>query len=120
MGVACVYGDISHVVTLGHAEIERAKIVLCTIPDHILKGTTNVKLLRLVKAVCPEAKVVLTSEGPDQAKALYEAGADYVIQPSALAGSAVVKMVEQALQGRLDELKKDAVNDLAERAEVLP
>jgi voltage-gated potassium channel Kch len=119
MGVACVYGDISHVVTLAHAEIAHAKVVLCTIPDYILKGTTNLKLFRLVKAVCPNAKVILTSEGPTQAKELFDAGADYVIQPSALAGSAVVGVIEQALEGRLDELKDAAVTDLTERSEVL-
>jgi hypothetical protein len=45
-GIACLYGDISHMETLHHADIHAAAIVISTIPDTMLKGTDNMRLLR--------------------------------------------------------------------------
>lgn len=120
MGVACVYGDVSHRDTLLHANLNGAKVVLCTIPDTILKGTSNRNLLSAVRALCPEAQIVLTADSPSAARSLYAAGADYVIQPSAVSGSSLIPVVEQALHQTLEALKDEATGELTERHEVLP
>ena len=45
-GIKCLYGDIAHMDTLHHAQIHGARIVACTISDAILRGTSNLRLLR--------------------------------------------------------------------------
>jgi voltage-gated potassium channel Kch len=119
MGVACVYGDIANMDTLHHADIHHAKIVLSTIPDYILRGTSNLKLLWAMQKLCPSAKVILTAEGPDQARQFYEAGAHYVVQPAALTGANLVKLIDEASGESLDVLREDAVKELQTRSEVL-
>jgi len=44
-GIPCVYADISHPDTLVHAGISHAKVVVCSIENFFLKGTTNLKLI---------------------------------------------------------------------------
>lgn len=119
MGVACIYGDISHLNTLHHAEIENAEIVLSTIPDPILKGTSNAKIISTIREHCPRAKIFLTAETPSHTLALYEAGADFVIQPSKCAGTSAYYAVETELRGGLEALKEQEVSRTAKRKEIL-
>lgn len=118
-GVTCIYGDISHLDTLHHAGIHDAEIVLSTIPDPMLKGTSNKRIIAGIRDICPRAKIFLTSEMPSQTLALYEAGADYVIQPSKCAGTAVYYAVEATLRGDLDALKDQEIAKVSKRGEVL-
>ena len=115
MGIDCVYGDISHPDTLHHAKVEEAQVLLSTVPDSALRGTSNEKLLKMLKALAPKAKVVVSAATPEQAVKLYALGADYVLQPSALAGSALVNAVEQALRGSFEGMRDEAEADLAVR-----
>ncbi|MDZ4164915.1 MAG: cation:proton antiporter [Smithellaceae bacterium] len=119
MGVACIYGDISHPETLHHAGIHQARILICTIPDHILKGATNQRLLNHLKNICPGAKIILTADGAQQARSLYQEGADYVLQPSHLAGDFLAGLIEKGLDEGLLPLRDQAIRELADRQEVL-
>jgi Kef-type K+ transport system membrane component KefB len=119
LGVACVYGDVSNADTLHHANIHEAQVVLCSIPDAFLKGTSNKKLIDLVHNLCPHAKVIVTAERTAHARELYEAGADFVLQPSILAGVTVAEAIAQGLSGGLDTLRDTAREELSKRAEVL-
>ncbi|MBF0603589.1 MAG: cation:proton antiporter [Nitrospirae bacterium] len=117
--IPCLYGDISHPDTLHHAEIEHAQVVLCTVPDSILKGISNLKLLRMLKTLCPHARLIMTAESPRQAVELYAAGADFVLMPALLAGNALVSVLEQAMHGMMDGMSAEQRNALAERSEIL-
>ncbi len=119
MGIKCVYGDIGNIDTLHHADIHDAKVVLCSVPDSILKGTSNKKLLTTVRSICHDAKVIVTAESQTQAKELYAAGADFVIQPFAITGADAVIAVEQALGGEIEGLREEAVFELEQRKEIL-
>jgi Trk K+ transport system NAD-binding subunit len=77
-GIAATYGDISHLDTLHHAGISKAKVVISSIPDSILVGTSNRKILQHLKHLCKDAQVVVHAENLDEAKKLYNEGADYV------------------------------------------
>ena len=120
MGVTCIYGDISHLDTLHHSEISQAEIVLSTIPDPILKGTSNRKIISIIRQHCPNAKIFLTAEMPSHTVELYEAGADFVIQPSKCAGTATYYAVDSALRGDLEALKEQEMSKASKRDEVLP
>ena len=120
MGVDCVYGDIGHIETLKHADLDEGKVFICTLADPILKGTTNLALLRSLRAQFPGRTVVLTAKSPAQAAELYAAGADYVIQPSELAGSEAANAVALALDGALASRREEALARLASREGILP
>jgi Trk K+ transport system NAD-binding subunit len=120
MGVDCLYGDVSHLDTLHHAQVHHAEIVLCTIPDAFLKGVTNEKLMRIVRGLAPGSSVVVTADSSTQARRLYACGADYVLQPSEAAAMSLAGVVEQTLKGELPAVKRVELERLeADGAEVL-
>jgi Kef-type K+ transport system membrane component KefB len=118
-GVDCTYGDIAHIDTLHHAGIESARLVVCSITDDILRGTTNLRLLRNVRRLCPEAKVVVTSEHIKQATELYEAGADFVYVPRLHSAAEIAKILREALDEGFPTTPSEAMHGLRERHEVL-
>ena len=61
-GSRSIYGDISHPETLLHAGVTSAQILICTVPDALLKGTTNAKLVRHLREINPEAKIIAVAD----------------------------------------------------------
>jgi Trk K+ transport system NAD-binding subunit len=84
-GVTCHYGDISNAETLRHAGIGRAAVVVSSISDWLLQGTSNLRLLHQARSLAPTARVIVTADTLPAAEQLYAAGADYVLIPSVLA-----------------------------------
>jgi Kef-type K+ transport system membrane component KefB len=97
LGVKVIYGDISHLSTLEHAGIGGAKVVVSTIPDAILKGTSNVRIIRTVKNAWPQAKVIATAESSRSATKMYSAGADYVLLPNILTAKRLITVMSRML-----------------------
>lgn len=104
MGIKVVYGDISHLDTLHHAGIHHAKIVISTIPDTILVGTDNLRLIKHVKSICPKAKIIVTAESVERALNMYAEGADYVIIPRILSAQKIMDILDLMLSERDNEL----------------
>src|SRR4029079_18345105 len=77
-GIKVYYNDISNSASLIHAGLADAEIVISSVPDSLLKGTTNEKLVRHVRMVNPTAKIIATAEELAETQILYAAGADYV------------------------------------------
>lgn len=119
MDVPVVYGDISHLDTLEHAGIEHASVVISTVSEDFLRGTDNVTLLRQVRRLNPHARVIVSAETLERAKAMYDAGADYVILPRAVTATAFLDVLDAISRGELDDLRENALGDLADRKEVL-
>ena len=115
-GVACVYGDIAHPETLRHAGISGAKVVLSTIPNTFLKGTTNSRLLKQIRALCPQGAVIVTSETLGEARAFYEEGADYVLLPRLLYARHLFDVVQTQLLEGLDALREQQMREIGKRA----
>jgi voltage-gated potassium channel Kch len=89
-GVLCAYGDLGSPDTLHHLELRPARVMLSTIPDTLLRGTTNLRLLTTFKALAPDAKVLVTAETWQAEQELYATGADAVlVAPRAAAESAL-------------------------------
>jgi Trk K+ transport system NAD-binding subunit len=118
-GINVVYGDISNMPTLHHAGIDEAKLVISSITDDILVGTDNFTLIRQIRKLCPQARIVVTAGSPSQALKLYKAGADYVLRPNSLAGHHLLEILDLLLrQGALDLVGKE-VDQLSRHREVL-
>lgn len=79
--IAHHYGDISHVDTLLHAGIENTRIIISSIPDLLLKGTSNQKIVRLCRQLNSTAFIVANADLNSQINELKNAGANEVILP---------------------------------------
>ena len=95
MNIACVFGDITSVDTLEHAHIDDAKVILSTIPDLLLKGTTNAHLVKTCRAIAPHANIVATADTNSQVSELKRAGANEVILPYTLGGEHIADYLMQ-------------------------
>jgi len=60
------------------------KIVLSSIPDSLLQGTTNEAITKTAKDLWPTATLIATAENPQQARTLYDNGADYALRSAKL------------------------------------
>lgn len=101
-----VFGDISSLDTLEHAHIEGAELILSTIPDMLLKGTSNQAIVKICRAIAPNAVIVATADSVDQIGGLKETGANEVILPYSLMGDHVARFVERTLKGAAAPKKK--------------
>lgn len=79
--IAYYYGDVSHSDTLEHAGIRETKIVISTIPDILLKGTSNERLVRMCRKLNTQAFIIATADVNQQVSALKNAGANEVLLP---------------------------------------
>lgn len=121
LGPHVVYGDITSPETLHHAGVDRARVVLCTIPDEVLSSATTDEVVRVVRQVNPDASVIATATTFREVQALYAAGADYVLLPRLDAAATALSAVEAALNGQIDGLraKSEPGADPVRRREVL-
>jgi Trk K+ transport system NAD-binding subunit len=117
--VQVVYGDISQRDVLLHAGIGNAEIILCTLPNMILKGASNFKILKQVRELNPNAKIVVHAEKLSDIPQLYAAGASYVTAPRLLEATELISVIEAADKGLLDDKRKEQADTLEERSEVI-
>jgi len=111
-GVECMYGDISNTETLHHAGIERATIVVSSISDSFLRGTTNLNLLQVVRSLAPNARIVATAETLADAEKLYGEGAHYVLIPPALAAEHLYKLLARPSDAALQAARRRQAADV--------
>jgi voltage-gated potassium channel Kch len=119
-GVQVIYGDISQRDTLVHAGIERAEILVCTVPDSLLKGTTNHRLVRQLRELNPTAQIIATAEVLDEVPVLGEAGANYVSVARLDEAAQLHDALKAATAGLLDQKRAQLAAKLAHRDEILP
>lgn len=120
LGVPCLYGDISHLDTLEHAGIEEAKVLLSTVSDDFLRGTSNLKILQQLRKAAPHAKIIVRAEKVDVAKQMYAAGADYVLLPRQMIAQEIVGLLAKIDGGTLEEARRAEIAALDSRREVIP
>ena len=119
-GVRVVYGDISQRNMLHHAGVDHAEIIVCSLPDMVLKGVNNRKLLRQLRELSPQAQIIVHAEKIADVPQLYTEGANYVSLPRLLEASDLLKVLEAAQQRLLEDKRKEQAEQLEERNEVIP
>jgi Kef-type K+ transport system membrane component KefB/Trk K+ transport system NAD-binding subunit len=117
-GVTVKYGDLSNQETLHHAGIERAKIIVCTIPDDLLRGVTNAKLVRTVRHINPQATIIANAVGLKDTQAIYDAGADYVYLGRTEIANGIMEIIAKSVAGNLQEYRAAQQTSVAQRREV--
>jgi len=87
-GISASYGDFSSKELLSNT-IQEPRVVLSLIPDTILRGVTNQRLCEICMQIWPKTQFIGTAEDDRSTKALYAAGATYVILPVKFSAEAV-------------------------------
>ena len=119
-GLHVIYGDISNVDMLLHAGVGNAELIILSVPDALLKGADNEKLVRHVRALNPTAKIVATADLLADVHDLYAAGADYVTVTRITDAHELYAVIAAADAGLLEDKRTEMDTQLAERKEVLP
>jgi voltage-gated potassium channel Kch len=97
-----MYGSAGSKETLLHAGVEHAKLVISTVPDELLRGTSNQAIVRAVRAVAAQSVIFACGSRAMDIDVLYEAGASYVYMPSAETANGIFAAGMAALTGQLD------------------
>jgi hypothetical protein len=118
-GIPVTYGDISQRDTLLHAGVDRARIILCTIPNALLKNTTNLRLVQQLRDINPNARIIAHAELFEDIAKLYAAGADFVSVPRLIEARQLYEVVQAAKQDRLELKRREQEEELSKRREVI-
>lgn len=88
--IDCIYGDAGSREFLKEIPLEKAKIVISTIPDQ----DSNLLIQEMLRESGSEAVFIATTEHPGSALDLYKKGVDYVILPHHLGGEYAARMIK--------------------------
>ena len=105
-GINFVFGDIEDIDIQEQIKLDKAKMVISTIPDL----EDNLELIRRLNHENKKAKIVVMAYETNEAEALYKAGADYVVLPHLAGGRYIAKLIKENHLGHLERFK---VKDLA-------
>ncbi len=122
-GIKVVYGDIGHLETLNHAGIKEAKIVISSIPDTMLKGTDNLRIIQKIQRLCPHARIIVTAESASRALKMYNEGADFVVLPRILSAKQLLDVLTLVVHDEkkdwLQELRSNEITHLTSHEEII-
>jgi len=88
--IPCVYGDVGDSEILERIELDKARMVISTVPEE----QDNLLLIKKTREVNKKGLIFVTANLVDEALTLYDAGADYVILPHLLGGEHVSVLLE--------------------------
>lgn len=121
-GVQVVYGDLSSIDTLRHAGVDVAEVIVSTVPDELLKGTTNEQLVKQLRGLAPGAVIIASATRVSHVEQLRGAGADHVFRAPTEVALGILPAVYAALNANLasyQEAVEEEHGALEARAEVL-
>ena len=101
VGAHVKYGDLANAETLHHAGVDKAEVVVLTVPDDLLRGTDNRRLVQNVRRINPAAIIIANAVTFPDCQAIYEAGADYVFLSRLDTARELGKAIGEALNGNL-------------------
>ncbi len=106
LSIPVVFGDITDPEIHEHIQLNKAKLVISTVPDL----DDNLALLHSLNLTNKKAKIVVVAIEDQDAKALYKAGADYVVLPHLTGGRYLARMMKDA---HLETIEWHKARDLA-------
>ena len=118
--VHAVYGDITARDVLHHAGAGHAEFIICSLPNMVLKGADNLKMLRQLRELNPDAKIIVHAELLADVPKLYAAGASYVTAPRLLEAADLLQVVEAHEQNLLEQKQHTQLKQLEQRPEIIP
>jgi Trk K+ transport system NAD-binding subunit len=119
-GVRAIYGDITQRDVLLHAGLAESEIIICSLPNTVLRGANNLKILRQIRELNPAAHIVVHAELLSDIPGLYEAGASYVSAPRLLEAADLLNAIEAAEKKLLEDKRTAQLEQMEARHEVIP
>jgi len=119
-GIQAVYGDITSRDTLLHAGVNHAKVIICSLPNTVLKGSANFKMLLMLRSLNPTARIIVHAELLSDVPKLYAAGASYVTAPRLLEAADLLQVIEADEQHLLEQKHQTQQKLLENRDEIIP
>lgn len=90
-GISCVFGDIADSEIQERLQLEKARLIISTVPD----VEDNVQLLKSLRKFSKKAKTVIMAQDVHDEMLLYKAGADAVIVPHVIGGKHLAKLIHK-------------------------
>lgn len=121
-GARVVYGDLSSLDTLRHAGVDAAEVIVLTVPDELLKGTSNEQLTRQLRQLAPRAIIVASASRISAVAKLRAAGADHVFRAPTEVALGILPAIYAALSSSLPSYQEaiaEQHGDLERRDEVM-
>ena len=100
-GAQVLYGDLASVEVLRHGGVDAAEVIVSTVPDELLKGTTNAQLVRQLRQLAPNAAIIANCTRVSEVAALRAAGADHVFRAPTEIALGVLPAIYAALNASL-------------------
>jgi len=100
-GAQVLYGDLASVEVLRHGGVDAAEVIVSTVPDELLKGTTNAQLVRQLRQLAPNAAIIANCTRVSEVAALRAAGADHVFRAPTEVALGVLPAIYAALNAGL-------------------
>jgi len=121
-GAHVEYGDLANVETLLHAGVGDAHIVVATVPDDLLRGLDNRRLVESVRRINPDAIIIANAVAFEDVPAIYAAGANYVYLARLESARGLEAAIGEALNGTLPSYRaarEDEDGGASDRQEVI-
>jgi Kef-type K+ transport system membrane component KefB len=121
-GATVKYGDLSNPETLHHLGLNHCTVIVCTIPDDLLRGIDNKSLVHVVREMAPKATIISNAIAIDEIHKVYEAGADYVYLNRFEAAWTLSRAIKAGMEQKIDVFrnKRQARNHYSpDRQEIL-
>jgi hypothetical protein len=80
-------------------------VIVCTIPDGLLRGIDNRALVHVVREMAPNASIISNAIATDEIKHVYEAGADYVYLNRFEAAWTLQRAIQTGIEQQLGAFK---------------
>ncbi len=113
-GIPCIYGDVADADIMDKMHLDRIRMLISTVPD----TNANLMLLKRLKRKNRHASAIMTADQVEDAFALYQAGADYVIMPHFLGGDHASVLLEHFGDvSKLLEKRLEHIHELHRRKE---
>jgi Kef-type K+ transport system membrane component KefB len=106
-GATVKYGDLANPETLHHLGLNRCQVIVCTIPDDLLRGIDNRSLVHVVREMAPQAAIISNAIAIDEIHKVYEAGADYVYLNRFEAAWTLQRAILAGIEKQIDVFRND-------------
>ncbi|MDQ3367808.1 MAG: cation:proton antiporter [Myxococcota bacterium] len=100
-GAQVLYGDMTSNEVLRHAGVGAAEVIVSTVPDELLKGTTNEQIVRQLRALAPKATIIANCTRVSEVAGVRAAGADHVFRAPTEVALGILPAVYAALNANL-------------------
>jgi Kef-type K+ transport system membrane component KefB len=121
-GAQVIYGDVGSTEVLRHAGVSGAEVIVSTVPDELLRGTTNAELARQLRQLAPNAQIIANCTQVSHAAAIRAAGANHVFRAPTEVALGILPAIYAALNASLPSYLEASAEEhgvLDERREVI-